>query len=377
MKKLHLIISFCFLSMIGLRASAQNYYTISGTVTDDNQKPLAGATVFADGTQIATATDNAGKFNMVVSTPGSYHISVRMLGYALDSKDVLLKEQPATLNFTLALKPVILHEVNIGSGEAWAKNYAIFEKEFMGSTKNSRECIITNPHVLYFSTQKNKLYAQADDFLIIENKRLGYHIKYLLKTFEHNPEGQGVYDAVFAVQHKTPGHTAYSGEVIFEELPGTDAQKQEWAKNRLDTYNGSLMHFLRSVFTGTWLKEGFLTNIPVQVDSLPATAAKSFVSYKQKDLYVTYAPQKVIEFLSKAKTPANNAIIAKLKTLKSKPIYRSELQLFSQDVLIDSRGSIPGGYLVNFLIRGDWINKRVGDQLPFEYQPPITTTPSL
>ncbi|NNU33175.1 hypothetical protein HK413_01480 [Mucilaginibacter sp. S1162] len=64
--------------------------------------------------------------------------------------------------------------------------------------------------------------------MIIENKRLGYRIHYLLKDFGYS----------------TKNNTAlYHGDFSFEELPGSDDDKKKWAKNRAETYRGSFMHF--------------------------------------------------------------------------------------------------------------------------------------
>jgi hypothetical protein len=39
---------------------------ISGTITDDKQNPLSGATVMVKGTTLAASTDVAGKFSFTV-----------------------------------------------------------------------------------------------------------------------------------------------------------------------------------------------------------------------------------------------------------------------------------------------------------------------
>jgi hypothetical protein len=357
------------LLLTGRCAMAQSAHTISGKVTGENQKPLAGATVFVDGSQIATATNSQGKYEITVPGAGSYHLSVKMLGYGITDKDVMLKNQTANLDFTLAVTSIKLHEVKIGSDKAWAQHYAVFKKEFLGTTGNARGCEILNPEIINFSTSKDMLYADADDFLIIENKKLGYRIKYLLKTFEHS----------------ALAHTAYNGDVVFEELPGTDDQKRQWAKNRLETYKGSMMHFLRSVFTNTTEQEGFVAykmvsfsdydTRPVKFDSLVTAIDTSFISLKFKGLYIAYqldtaATQKAFKAWSKRRgdVTANPADAVHAK-------YKSQLFPHLKEIIIDASGSVFSGYSLSFLIRGDWTYKRVGDQLPFEYQPPPNTSP--
>src|SRR5215207_8019105 len=43
---------------------------ITGTVTDEKQVPLAGATIAVKGTKVATVTDASGKFNLNVPANG-------------------------------------------------------------------------------------------------------------------------------------------------------------------------------------------------------------------------------------------------------------------------------------------------------------------
>ncbi|MFD2145030.1 hypothetical protein [Mucilaginibacter antarcticus] len=99
--------------------------------------------------------------------------------------------------------------------------------------------------MINFTTKNDILIADADDFLVIENKPLGYRIRYMLKNFGYN---------------KTTDIVLYEGETSFEQLPGTDKMKKEWASNRLKTYKGSVMHFLRSVYRNRVSQEGFIVN---------------------------------------------------------------------------------------------------------------------
>jgi len=390
------------LILTGMCVQAQSAYTISGKVTDENEKPLVGATVFIDGSKLATATQQYGNFQIIVPGPGSYHVSVNMIGYTIDSKNVMLKEEPANITFKLSVKTIALHEVKIGTDKNWQKNFDLFKAQFLGTTPNALKCKIINPEVINFSTKKNMLFADADDFLIIENPQLGYRIKYLLKTFQHNEVAK---------------ITSYDGDVVFEELTGDDKRKQEWAKNRLLAYNGSLTHFLRSVFTNTSLQEGFIASQmyerngqryhdrrPVKFDTIVTAIDTNFISLKFKALYIVYDKLKATQELKKLDSisrqpnlvsvdPANtmvtvnetssyrndplqkgHSVIIISTTSSAKPIYQSELISYAKNIVVDDRGRVFGGTLLSFLIRGTWTYKRVGDQLPYEYQPPVKTS---
>jgi RHS repeat-associated protein len=67
----------------GVRVAVQvvaAFGTITGTVTDQNGQPLAGATVRITGTANATATDGAGNFNLTAPA-GLYTLTVSKFGY--------------------------------------------------------------------------------------------------------------------------------------------------------------------------------------------------------------------------------------------------------------------------------------------------------
>lgn len=241
--------------------------------------------------------------------------------------------------------------------------------------------------------------AGADDFLIIENPNLGYRIKYLLKTFQYNKQAQV---------------TAYDGEVVFEEMQGSKSQKEHWAKNRLHVYNGSVMHYLRSVFANTTQQEGFITrqlykqgdkvlvNIsPIKVDSLVTKAGLNFVSLKLTGLQITYNPQKAAQILKQPQSinqgltlvadsalmqraweqgeiddalneagQTGRLILTHSPTQSENPTYRTDLLPYVKAITIDAHGRVFSGYFLSFLLKGDWTYLRVGDQLPFEYIPP-------
>ncbi|NNU33189.1 hypothetical protein HK413_01560 [Mucilaginibacter sp. S1162] len=138
--------------------------------------------------------------------------------------------QNTALNIRMRLEPkaITLNEVKIGRKSARNKNFNLFKENFLGTSANARQCEIINPEIINFSTQKGLLLADADDFLIIKNNRLGYRIHYLLKDFSYNSNDK---------------LTLYHGDFSFEELEGTDADKSKWAKNRAETYQGFVYAF--------------------------------------------------------------------------------------------------------------------------------------
>ncbi len=226
-------------------ALAQNGI-ISGTVTNaESKKPLPRASVFLGNSAVGSATGDDGKYILSGIRPGQYTLVVSILGYEQYSKTVLVGREPIRLDIELAQKPLELREVVISSSADWKKNYEAFKKEFIGTDENAKYCEIQNPHVLNleYNPTKQLLHADADQFLIVENKALGYRVKFLLNDFK--------------IDHIS-NIISREGQQVFEELPGSEAQKKRWHEKREEAYYGSSMHFLRSLYTDKLKEEGFI-----------------------------------------------------------------------------------------------------------------------
>lgn len=362
------------LLFITIAAFAQDY-NISGIVINEKGEPLKGVTVFIGGSERITASDEKGQFILRQVPVGTFQLSAHIIGYEPASQNIIIKNAPITVELRLKVKAINLAQVNIGKRKASEKNLKLFKEKFLGTSANARQCEIINPDVINFSTKKGHLMADADDFLIIENKRLGYRLHYMLKGFD------------FSVG---PGLVEYHGECSFEQLNGTDDQKQRWAKNRLETYQGSFMHFLRSVYTNNTLENGFITkpfykyvtfkydttavdllnysviiDRLVKFDTLITAIDTNFVSLKlRQPLFVAYDPSAT----KYAKDHPTNK-----KESVSLNGYASILKPETSQAIIDKRGSYTDYH--DFFINGLWAKARVGDQLPVEYQPPLNNIP--
>lgn len=366
MKTLSFVLSLCFLLLTAFPASAQNNFAITGKVTDERGAPLKSATVFLSGSQKITACDDEGKFRLNDIERGNYQLSVTMVGYFAYSQPVSVLGKSTNINIKLKLKQTALKQVNIGKDNFDAR-FKIFREAFLGKTKNANHCVIVNPHVINFSTEKGVLLADADDFLIIENPNLGYRIKYLLKYFGYN--------AKIDV-------TLYDGETSFEPMKGTAKMQREWDKNRLKAYQGSFMHFLRSVYQNRALEEGFVIKSVfafirldrmgtggimyddrlIKFDTLVTAIDTAFVAFKFSKILFTYNPRQARLEQTYRGFPDRVP-----KALRIGP-WMTTISLHANEAIIDKRGAHRD--FRDFLIEGNLARYRVGDQLPFEYKPP-------
>lgn len=248
MQKILPVLSFFFLSLF---ATAQpTYFTTNGKIIDVVTKlPLQAASVFAQNTTMGTATDAAGNFLLKLPA-GGYDIVITFTGYETVSKRVTSSDNNNSgIVIEMKQKNNAMEEVLIKSSnevkDGWEKYGNLFIENFIGKTTNSELCTIKNKEVVkfYFSKRRNRLKVLADAPVEIENNALGYKIKYTLDSFVHD----------FATQA-----SAFTGYPLFEEMQTSDnAQQAAWQAKRLIAYNGSILHFMRSVYNRHLKEEGF------------------------------------------------------------------------------------------------------------------------
>jgi len=234
------------LLLLGCNVFSQNTFSISGKVRD-NQGGLPGAGVYLSGYKIATVADNNGNFNLPNLKPGSYDLLVQMVGYLPYSKSVIISDKPVQVDLLLKENTVQLNEVTIRADPNRAKYIKQFTEYFIGITPNSKQCKILNPQVLNvdFDVTKSLLTVKTTEFLIVENKALGYRLKYMLDYFEYNSRTHIIY---------------FSGHPFFEELKASTAKKKKYIEARETAYYGSSQHFFRSLYENRSKEEGFLIN---------------------------------------------------------------------------------------------------------------------
>jgi hypothetical protein len=231
--------------LINHKLKAQQTFNINGEVRDEVNGYVPGATVFIINTTIATATDVDGTFHLKNIKPGNYEVMVKLIGYEPFLKKITIADRNISLKIQLVPNPRQLKQVVIKPDEEWFNNLAMFKAHFLGETENAANCTIANPEVIFFDLDKksNILRASASDFLTIKNKGLGYTLKYLLTGFEYNVSTNSV---------------IYQGYPYFEEMKGTPEDSAKWKKNREIAYQGSVRHFIRSLYTNTASADGFI-----------------------------------------------------------------------------------------------------------------------
>jgi hypothetical protein len=245
----NLLLSFFLL--LSINTVAQNTFTISG-VARDNKGVLPGASVYLSGYKIATVADNNGRFKLANLPAGSYNLLVQMVGYLPYSQSIIIADKSVEVNLILKENVAQLEEVVIRADPNRQKYLKQFREFFIGTSPNAKQCKILNPQVLNvdFDITKSTLTITSSDFLIVENKALGYRLKYMLSNFEYNSRTRIIY---------------YSGHPFFEELKASSSKNKKYIEARETAYYGSSQHFFRSLYQGTAQNEGFIINKMIKV----------------------------------------------------------------------------------------------------------------
>lgn len=313
---------FIFLLMLfQLLAFAQDNFSISGTVRDEKET-IPGAAIYLSGTKISTITNTEGKFTIAKLPAGNYDILVQVVGYLPYSKSLVISDKSVNMDVLLTSNPVMLNEVVIKPDPNRLAYLNLFKEFFIGRTPNAQDCKILNSEVLLidYDKQRRVLSVSSNDFLIIENKALGYRIKYMLQNFEYDYRTRIVY---------------FAGFPFFEEMKGSKSKINRWNKKRNMAYYGSPQHFFQSLYEGNPEKEGFVIhklgtmgNNNRQPDSVINANIKRLTAGRQAINMLTFNRDDSLNFWLKERSkPKSMSILNKAKILTD-----TLVKTYNQDV---------------------------------------------
>lgn len=351
-----------FLFLIAICTSLFSFAqgTISGTVVDaETKQPLDGASVFAQNTTKGTITDKEGNFRLRLEK-GGYEINITFTGYI--SRTINLEVTgDRTFNLELQKGDNTLGEVIIKNTnevpDGWEKYGPFFIKHFIGATPNADSCTLLNPQALKFLYFKrnDRLKVLATEPLQIENKSLGYTIRYELDSFVHF--------------FKTDMNS-YRGKCLFLPMEGDSVQQIDWAAKRRDAYYGSRLHFIRSYYDSTLENEGFVVNLygPTKYEQFarvnnPYDSAYYYFDDNTGNAELFF-PVKASIFYNK--TAPEKRYLQQYKLPLDVPRQISYVDL-TEMIVIKSNGYFTEQK--SWVNQGYWSWKNLADQLPYDYEP--------
>lgn len=345
--------------------------TFVGSVRDaETGAALPGAHVFIATSMLGTTTDSTGHFRLAGIPLGAHRLYVSMLGYESATIDTLV--QDASID-TLAVR---LHPTVLSAGEAtvtaerdpkWHGRLEKFERLFIGTSTRADRCTLQNPEVLSFETKWwGRFSAHAREPLIIENRALGYRIRYHLEEF-----------------HASGGTVRWDGEPFFQSLtPNDSAEAARWAAERQTAYAGSLRHFLRTLLARQTREEGFVVYRHPS-DAFRPTSSRFRVS---ADRLLDPLPDPSVsamnffgrlEIIYRDEPETDRFLHWQGTYYKRGPRFQtSYLELNEHPITIDADGEIVEPYGATAF--GYFAFERLADAVPSGYRPrPATPAPPL
>lgn len=234
------------LFFILLISQTQNGQIITGNVENEIGTPISNVNIYIDGTKVATISNSDGSFSLDIQNQKNGNLIFQKETYESNSiaiNKLIGKNIKVVLNKFKVIEELILIPY---TEEAYRNYIQYFLNQFIGSDQTNVK--IKNQRTLKFSyDKKNKmLKVKSPKPLIINNKNLGYEIQYNLITFEADFNNNTI---------------SFAGTSFFKET----SQKNSVKVNRMDAYSGSMMHFLRSVFSKTTTEEGFIVNHVIKI----------------------------------------------------------------------------------------------------------------
>lgn len=238
---------YAFVLFTGCFLAANGQRHVRGKVTSQiDGKPLPGASIYIENTSVGTVTNDSGTFSLSIPS-GVGQLVASHLGFQTQIKNITGGGSEIFLAISLNKKSTALQEVVVmaESKNGWKKWGQLFTDLFIGTSAYASHCTLLNKEALrfVFSRANNILHVYASEPLILENQSLGFSIHIDLEQFSYDFKKKYLFYEI---------HTLYQ-QLQAESI----SDLKRWKKNRLDVYTGSPMHFYRSLFDSSFIKQGF------------------------------------------------------------------------------------------------------------------------
>jgi len=290
---------------------------ISGKIQTESGTTIPEVNVYLDGTKISTTSITDGTFKLDIQGQKSGNLIFQKDNY---ETSIFPVNQAIGKSVKVIINPVkeIEEVVIIPYTEQAYKDFInFFLDKFLGFDRE--EVTIKNQRTLKFSYDKKNqfLKVKAPQTLIIENKKLGYTIQYNLINFESDFKKKS---------------SSYLGTSFFKD----NNFRKNILLNRMNAYQGSLMHFFRSLYRDELEKEGFIVNqarriknpkYPSEAEVQQLQEYYSFVR-SQKNMEIRLSPE--LQEIANRKNENPEFLMAILKTKMKESDYakRKDGRLF-------------------------------------------------
>jgi len=359
---------------------------VSGIVlnAEDNSK-LISASVFINNSSKGTITNADGKFVIYGLTETNFELVISYIGFLTVSINITSQNINEVHTIKLYPRKQELAEISVSAPEknGWRKWGKLFTENFIGTSDFASVCKIENPEVIRFFRDKktSTLHAYSNDAIRIKNRALGYNIKYQLEDFTYDPYNKRMF---------------YIGYTVFENFKTNNKnRKGEWEKNRKQAYEGSILHFMRSLYKDSLKAQHFNVREKIKIydsDTLYQQIYHQSINFSQSIIvnnkfyivkYGAINPVKerpdYIVLIDTAEFSFKKAITFYEIKKQKKLSFQNYLEVtynkvrFNSDITLVNDGSLiideNGFYFspIYLLTSGYWSTQRMAELLPTDY----------
>jgi len=367
-----------FLCFLFIQNSFSQQFYIRGRVTDiETQLPLKGASVYINNTTKGSTTNDIGDFEIGPLQSGRYEVVASFVGYDALLYSAEIKSSNLRISFKVEKKEEVLREVLVLSSELRKRYLDIFKKFVIGQTIAAERCQIKNIEEVQFASgeTKDEIMAYTEKALVIESPELGYTIHFDLLTFYYNKVTSGAY---------------FYGYTRFVDWGKDEKTKKKWIRKRRGAYEGSTVHFFRSLVNKQLAKEGFTVYQLLKMqkekkDSAGITITRQktnqgmqMASKAIEDSMIRIYPDSVYKIYELRVNDGWRVMYSKNTDLKTEMMRKnfisgqpstgtvSVLRFREEPVLINARGIILTP--IRLFYDGIWGYERLANMLPEDYE---------
>ncbi len=316
--------------------------SISGQIFDHKtREPIPFANIYFNNSSNGTTSDVNGLFRLEISNNPGQDIVISSVGY---QTQLLQDFEPGNF-YKIYLKEhiTLLEDVEVVAiGDRLQKRLLrTFFKEFLGDTRNARQCVIQNLEDVEFvySEDMDSLYAYSLQPLMIANEALGYIITYHLDHFIH-----------------VNNQTRYQGYAFFrEDTTLNESELRAVRRRRKTTYKYSRMEFFRLLWKDELKQSEYYVYDP---ELLKHVDLQEAIENQKAEIKYLYYPNTLRINIGDRNSRIRSSYITFIENKRTG---------------FTSNGYFDGGGLI---WNGLMSDKRIGDLLPYEYDTETNIIPS-
>ncbi|MDX9880714.1 MAG: carboxypeptidase-like regulatory domain-containing protein [Prolixibacteraceae bacterium] len=370
LRLIFLLALFIFSVVYPASPQEPSFYINGKIISKENNKPVHLAELFISGSSIGTATDEKGNFKINIPFLPCYLV-VTHRDY--DPFATYIDNFTDSVHIALNLSSINPDDYNSLSNSERKKEVRFFCQQFIGDDLQTSYKLL-NESVLYFKRTDKNFQATSNIPLVIINNHLGYKIRVLIREFDITKRDDLTHDEVSLNSYSGIYIRRIMGHYYYEPIGhGSESQLKRYEKNRQNFYYGSYRHFLKALYDGEIMEQGY------QLTFYPPEAIRNGITFTNLGS-VKHSPGRIKECLINADSlkvdfysDANSFPIDLTKSFESFNKETSVIYPGPSPVRIRPNGTSPN---IPFDVKGPLGDFYFINTLPDDYGPPMKEPPA-